>query len=74
MKKSEILRNGVGLYRNYGWKTNLLAIAATFLLCFGLDQLQQLMYGVRVLSGFDASAAAVPLIGFLLGIWGFTTK
>ena len=64
------LRKGFGLFRNFGWKKNLLAVAAGFLLAMGLEQLRFLLEEVRVLSTFDPTLASIPFIGFIMGIWG----
>ena len=70
MKTKAYLKNGFGLFRNFGWKKNLLAIAAGYLLCLGLDRLSALLAGARMFSTLDFSIAIMPFIGFFLGIWG----
>ncbi len=70
MNIKEHLKNGFGLFQNFGWKRNLLAIAAGFLCCLGSDMLISLLSSVRVLSEFSPLMALLPFIGFLLGIWG----
>ena len=67
-KKNEI--KGFGLFRNYGWKKNLLAFAAGFLLCIILLLVSMLTSRSRVLAQFDLSVAVMPIAGFVLGIWG----
>ena len=70
MKAKENLRTGFGLLRNYGWKKNLLAIAAGFLCSLALEFLPQLIPNTKIIARFDLAVAVLPLIGFLLGIWG----
>ena len=61
---------GYGLFRNYGWKTNLKRVLIGFLIFVLLDIIASLFSSVRLISEFDPSIAATPLIGFFLGIWG----
>ena len=70
MKKRSRLKHGFGLIRHYGWKKDLLAVAAAFLCCFLLSHLSDLMSGARGVGVFDLSAAVMPFFGFILGIWG----
>ena len=70
MGAKNYLKNGFGLFRNFGWKKNLLAVAVGFLLCFGLDRMSFLLIDTRLLSTLDLSVAVMPFIGFFLGIWG----
>ena len=70
MKSSRNLRNLFGLLRNYGWKKNLLAIAAGFLCCYVMSNLPDLLPNSKIIAQFDFSVAILPMIGFLLGIWG----
>ena len=70
MKKKSRLRRGLGLLRHYGWKKDLLAIGAAFLCCTILSWITSKMTGIRGISTFDLSAAAMPFFGFVLGIWG----
>ena len=70
MKPKGSLKTWFGLLRNYGWKKNLLAIAAGFLCCLALDSLPDLFPNTKILAQFEFSVAVLPLIGFLLGVWG----
>ena len=70
MKAKGNVRTGFGLLRNYGWKKNLLAIAAGFLCSLALELLPTLIPNTKIIARFDLSVAVLPLIGFLLGIWG----
>ena len=70
MKANGNLRTGFGLLRNYGWKKNLLAIAVGFLFSMTLEFLPQLIPDNKIFARFDLAVAVLPLIGFLLGIWG----
>ena len=70
MEKKKTKFRGFGLFRNFGWKLNLLAIAAGFLLCFLLDGLTALVSDVRVISNFDFSVSVMPVTGFVLAGWG----
>ena len=67
-KKQDIRKSA--LLRNNGWKRNILGIVIGFFVCFILEILTSLVSGVRVISQFDPSIAVLPIIGFLLGIWG----
>ena len=64
------LRTGFGLLRNYGWKKNLLAVAAGYLCCLAMDKLTLISLNSQFVARFDLSVAILPLSGFLLGIWG----
>ena len=70
MEIKESIKKGFGLFRNFGWKKNLLAFAAGFLLCILLELATNWLSGFRLISAFDMSVAVMPLIGFVLGIWG----
>ena len=70
MRKNENPNRGYGLFQNLGWKKNLAAVAAGFLLSLILENLEPLILTSRLMSTFDVSVAIVPLIGFTLGIWG----
>ncbi len=63
-------RFGSGLFYSFGWKKNLLAIAAGLLCYFLLGLLSDLYSNSRILSELDISSAGLPFIGFLFGIWG----
>ena len=60
----------LGLLRNFGWKRNLLALLAGFLICLALEILPLFVSRVRLVSEFDPSIAFMPVVGFLLGGWG----
>ena len=64
------MKTGFGLFRNYGWKKNLLAAGACFLFLLLLEKSSSLLSAFRLLSVFDPSIAVMPLLGFMLGIWG----
>ena len=70
METQEKLKKGFGLFRNYGWKKNLLYILIGFAVCALLDVFTELISSIRVISQFDLTIAIMPLIGFLMGIWG----
>ena len=70
MKMKEHLKNGFGLYQNFGWKKNLLAIAAGFCCCFFLDWILPRLSDLRIISELSPSIALMPFVSFLLGIWG----
>ena len=70
METQEKLKKGFGLFRNYGWKKNLLYILIGFAVCALLDVFTVLISSIRVISQFDLTIAIMPLIGFLMGIWG----
>ena len=70
MKNGVKRRKDFGLIRHYGWKKDLLAIAAAFLFCILLSKITELLTGIRGISVFDLSIAAMPFFGFILGIWG----
>ena len=59
-----------GLMRGWGWKKNLLAAGGGALVFAFADQISNVMSNVRGLSEFSLSIAALPLVGFLWGIWG----
>ena len=63
-------KKGYGLIRNFGWKKNLLAIAAGFIVLRLVDFIIGLTSTVNVISSFDFSIAIMPLIVFVLGGWG----
>ena len=70
METQEKLKKGFGLFRNYGWKKNLLYILIGFAVCALLDVFTELISSIRVISQFDLTIAIMPLLGFLMGIWG----
>ena len=70
MEKSKTRVRGFGLIRNFGWKKNLLAVGTGFLVCLLLELINLLISRFRVASQFDLSIAVIPIVGFLLGIWG----
>ncbi len=69
-EQQDKMKKSMGLIRNFGWKKNLLAAVSSFLLCVLMDYVQGLTSNIRVLSHFDISVGIIPLLGFLLGIWG----
>ena len=70
MRTNKHLRNGFGLFRNFGWKKNLLAVVVSFLIVLALEFIVYKFANNQMLRRFDPGIATVPLIGFLLGIWG----
>ena len=70
MRTNKHLRNGFGLFRNFGWKKNLLAVVVSFLIVLALEFIVHKFANNQMLRRFDPGIATVPLIGFLLGIWG----
>ena len=70
MKSGENWRKSFGLFRHISWKKRLLAAAIGFLICLLLERLTILFQEDRFFSAFDPTLAVVPLIGFLMGIWG----
>ncbi len=70
MRTKKHLRNGFGLFRNFGWKKNLLAVVVSFFIVLALEYFVHTFADNQMLRRFDPGIATVPLIGFLLGIWG----
>ena len=70
MDTSKKRPRGFGLLRNFGWKKNMLAIAAGFGLCVVLQNLTYVLDSMRLISTFNLSVAVMPLIGFTLSGWG----
>ncbi|MBP3900424.1 MAG: SpoIIE family protein phosphatase [Blautia sp.] len=69
MKRDREIK-GFGPFRSFGWKKNLLAVGAGLLIYILLEASFTVTSEIRVISEFDASAAILPFIGFVLGIWG----
>ncbi len=69
-QKTTIVKKEIRLFQSLGWKRNLLAVAAGFVVCTALEQITIATSGIREISGFDLSVAVMPLCGFSLAGWG----
>ena len=70
MKTEKNLKDRFGIFRSFGWKKNLLAAAAGFLICVLLDVITAMLFTDNVIGTFNLSVAVIPMLGLLMGIWG----
>ena len=70
MKTEKNIADRFGMLRSFGWKKNLLAVAAGFLICTLLDIVTAMFFTNHVMGTFNLSVAVIPMIGLLMGIWG----
>ena len=70
MKTEKNLKDRFGIFRSFGWKKNLLAAAAGFLICVLLDVITAMLFTHNVIGTFNLSVAVIPMLGLLMGIWG----
>ena len=63
-------KRGFGLFRNFGWKKNLLAMLAGFLICSALYYIPEKLNVSGLLAHFDFSIAVMPLVIFAFSGWG----